>query len=262
MIGFLYDIRFLIVDSADVRAGGRFAVGGREEADGVADNGLHGGLIEGGEGFMPGLEIEDLPVAAAIEAAGAEHLAARVVADQKQAVRRGDHERFAVGLLVFQAEATVNAAGNGVGRLDYPQKLGVAALAPAEVAGCSQQIAERLGMVRGVQGDHAHARENRVANEIGDRVRNMVVRHVAPPDQNVGLVENFFGNAAVGVADLAVFIVEGRRADFDVVAAEKIGNGVVNAAGVNFFHFFVGLFVFEFVPDQNTDHGFVSPFRG
>ena len=93
---------------------------------------------------MTGLEIEDLAVAALIETAGAEHLAAAVVADEQQLIRRRDDKRLAVGLLVLQGEIAVDVLGDGMCRLDNPQHLAVPALTPGEVAGRAEEIAERL----------------------------------------------------------------------------------------------------------------------
>ena len=77
--------------------------------DGVADDLKNFRLIIDGEFLVAGLEVENASVATEEAAAGAEHLAALVVADEDQLVRFGNIEGLAVGLHVVDLDETADS---------------------------------------------------------------------------------------------------------------------------------------------------------
>ena len=66
-------------------------------ADCVFDDGLNGGIVEGREGFVARLEIEDTAVSAQEAAAASEYLAALIPADEYEVIRLGNGEWLGIG---------------------------------------------------------------------------------------------------------------------------------------------------------------------
>ena len=80
----------------------------------------------------------------------------------------------------------------------------------------------------GMQDDQSHAVKHAVLHPYGDLVGYFVVRAVTPPDEDVGVVEDFLRQAVFRH-------IEGRGADVVFfVASERFGYCAVDAAGVYF----------------------------
>lgn len=184
---------------------------------------------------MTGLEIEYLAAPAVPAAAGAEYFSARKPADEYQLVRRRDVEGLAVHFLVFQLERFRNALGDRMRGIAAPDARAIA-LAPFQRSGRADQQLHRLARVRGMQPDESHALPNRVANAERDLVRHLIVRHVRPPDEHVGVVEHFLGKPAFGH-------FHGGDANGEILfLLEQCLQRVVQAVRVNFFDFTRGEF--------------------
>ena len=83
------------------------AINGFCPTDSISDNGLHVGIIENGEGFMAGLEIENPPIFTVEGDTGAEHFSAFVPTDENNIIRIRDRERLAIGRCVTSLRITV-----------------------------------------------------------------------------------------------------------------------------------------------------------
>lgn len=145
------------------------------------------------------------------------------------------------------------AGCNRVARIDRPQAFAFARLTPFKRAGRAHQSLERLGEVAGMQDDEAHAFPDTLGNALDDFILNRTVVLVAPPDQNVGLVQTLLRKAVFrflkrggGGADLRVGI-------------QRIGNGVVHTIGVDRTHRLVDVFVDIFAPYNGVDGHFLAP---
>jgi hypothetical protein len=80
---------------------------------------------------------------------------------------------------------------------------------------------------------------------------------VAPPRQHIGLGQHGFGQAMLGLVE------RGGAHVAEAVLAQAVGNGAVQAVGVDSGHLGVGLFVAAFVPYSNARvmiHGREVPF--
>ena len=86
-------------------------------------------------------------------------------------------------------------------------------------------------MMTGMQKNRAHSLEHRLLHALGHFVRHTVVRHVAPPDQHVGLVEHLLAQAVRQ-------IVERHRADADFIAGKPGFQRAVNTVGIDGMHRF------------------------
>ena len=193
---------------------------GSYKANGIANHVLYVFVVVGGEGLVAGLEIEDLAVAALKETSGAEDLASGECADHEDLGIIRDAEGLTVGLFVGKGEIAVDPLYDRMRGIGDPKDLGVARFAPAEIAGSAHKRFEGLGVVSGVEEDRSHAGVHRIANEAYNLIGNLLVCHMTPPDQNVGLVEHFFGDAAI-------FIVQCRKLDGNILATQEIGNDAV-----------------------------------
>ena len=89
----------------------------------IANNGLNVFVIEYGEGFVAGLEIEDPAVAAVEGATGAEHLAALIPAHENNLVGLGNTERLGIGLNTVKLEISADALSDRVGGVNGPNAL-------------------------------------------------------------------------------------------------------------------------------------------
>jgi hypothetical protein len=98
-----------------------------------------------------------------------------------------------------------------------------------------------------MEADDAHTLQNRFLDAVDYLVGHAVVAHMSPPDKHVGIVEDLLSKAAF-------LVVERCGADGNIVAFKEIGDGLVNALGVDGSYLFVILFVVKFVPDGYLYH--------
>ena len=104
-----------------------------------------------------------------------------------------------------------------------------------------------------MQDDQAHAAQNVILNLIYNCVGYLIVSHMTPPDQNVGVVQNVVGQTVLG-------IIQTCQTAFDVfVFAQKLGNCCMQAVGVNGCNLFGGFFMAELIPYSYSDH-VITPF--
>ena len=233
---------------ADVGAGGHGAIRRCEKAYGVPKNGLHSGILKVGVGFVAGLKVEDLSIPAFIEASCTEGFTAAEVSDKEQFVGGGDDEGLAVSLFMFKDDTAIDPLHDRVSGLGDPKDLAVIRLTPGEVTGGAEESLEWLGMVGGVKEDGAHTFEDGVAHHGGDLIGDIPVLHVPPPDEDIGLGEDFFG-------DTAILVIQCGGADDDIVfGTEKVGDGLMDAVRVHLLGFAEGFLVIEFIPNKYADH--------
>ena len=213
--------------------------------DGVGDDLLHLRHVVDGEGLVAGLEVEDLAATAVEAAAAAEDFAALKPADEHEVVRCGDVEVFAVGLLVRDDDLFLETVDDGMGGIHDPHDHHLVVFSPLEVeGGGAADLVEDLGSVAGVQHDEAHAVLYTLVYALHDLVGDLMVCHVAPPDEHVGVLEHFLGEAVFRLTQGSGLYV---HAGF----FQEIGDAAMDARGVNrrdFGHF---QFVQIFIPNRN-----------
>jgi len=197
--------------------------------------------------LVAGLEVEDPAAAALVAAAAAEDLAALEPADQHEAVGGRDVERLAVHLLLLDHEGFAEPLRDRVRPIDHPQPLALAGFAPGQVAGRAHQPLEDLREVSRVQDDKAHPVEHAPVDPLDGRVRDLAVRDVAPPREDVGGSKDVVGKAVLG-------FVERGRADVETGVAQALGERAVDAVGVHGADDRVGAFLAVLVPDGDAGH--------
>ena len=125
-----------------------------------------------------------------------------------------------------------------------------------------------------MQGDEAHAAVDVLLDAQRDLIGDAIVRHMRPPDQHVGVLEHFLGQAALGH-------FEGASAHLEVLLlAEQVLQRVVDAVGMNLLDGLRGLlemllnvlrqllivrdgfqtaFLNVLAPYGNLNHGYLPP---
>src|SRR5699024_5089841 len=83
--------------------------------DAVGDHAAHVGVLVDGVVLVAGAEVEDLALAAAEGAAGAEYLSPAEGGDEDQLIGHGDVEVLAVHLLLVDDDRVRDALGDGMG---------------------------------------------------------------------------------------------------------------------------------------------------
>lgn len=108
-------------------------------------------------------------------------------------------------------------------------------------------------MVAGMQHHQSHPGQHALLHPVDDRVLNLVMRHVTPPGQNVGAVEQVLRQALVRIIN---------RAALNEKAAirEASGDSTVHAVRVDPGNRRVILLVPAFVPDRQANSHVWSPF--
>ena len=101
-------------------------------------------------------------------------------------------------------------------------------------------------MVAGVEENGAHAIQDGPLYPLSHLVGNLVMLHMAPPDEHIGVVQQFFGNGIHG------FQSDGADLKFIL---QLIFQSHMDAFGIDSLHFLVVLFVIEFIVNGNLDHG-------
>ncbi|AFC33426.1 hypothetical protein PM3016_6822 [Paenibacillus mucilaginosus 3016] len=98
-----------------------------------------------------------------------------------------------------------------------------------------------------MQHDQAHPVQDAVLDALHDFVAHFVVRDMAPPEEDVGVVEHFLGQAVFR-------LIEGGIRNFHLVAQPFADRGM-NAVRVDGADFLIFLLMTEFVPDRHTQFG-------
>ena len=159
-------------------------------------------------------------------------------------------ERRAVHLFGFDDEV-IDSFCNWVPRGADSDGLAVVGFSPAafEVSGAAEDGFEGLAVVAGVEADEAHSLLVDLGfDHFGDFVVYFAVPGVTPPDEDVGVVEDFLGDALVLFVEVGDF-------DFKFAACvEGVDSGfdrTVEAVGIDFEGTVLGVFI----PDQDSEFG-------
>ena len=196
---------------------------------------------------MTGLEVEDLTAATLIAAAGTEHFTGVIPSQEHQLVGFRNREGFTVALFHGNLKMSRQALGNGVSRIDHENPFS-GIIVPGQVTGGTHQLPEDLGVMRGVQSHQAHTLHDMVIYPVNHLVRNPVVAHMTPPEQNVGVIQNLISQAAVG-------IIQGSGTNHEFrILPQGFRHGFMEAVGVIGTANLIGLFVQVFIPNSNTKH--------
>ena len=209
----------------------------------ISDYLLNVFVVECGVGFMSGLEVEDLAVAACEGATATEYFAAIEPADEDNFVGIRNIEGFAVHFFIFEKESVLYALCDGmVGLYDPDAFTGM--ITPLQVTGGAHELSEDLGVVAGMENHETHTAENSCLYAVNDFVAYSGVTHMSPPNENVGVCKDFFCQAVL-------FHVERGGTYLNIVTFENGFQITVNAARVDFGNERIAFFVKIFIPNRN-----------
>ena len=109
--------------------------------------------------------------------------------DELVFIRLGDVEVLAVHLLVGNDNLLVQAVRDGMAGVHHPQDLLFTVFPPLQHAGIgAADLLEDLASVPGVEHNQAHALLDALVHPVHDLVRHLMMGHVPPPDQHIGVV--------------------------------------------------------------------------
>lgn len=98
-----------------------------------------------------------------------------------------------------------------------------------------------------------HAAQHAFVNLLCHLVRHFVVAHMSPPDNHIGIIEQFVGYAAVRHKGL-IFVILSHGTHNYLITAQKICNLAVYAVRINFLDFFIGLLMHKFIKNCYSYH--------
>ena len=116
---------------------------GASPTNSVLDDSLHVFILVGGIGFVSGLKIEDLAVAAGERTTAAEDLAAVEPTDKNDVIGRGNVESLAVHLLGLKHKGLGHTRRDGMVGRNSPDSLSCL-VTPLEIAGSTHKATEYL----------------------------------------------------------------------------------------------------------------------
>ena len=169
--------------------------------NGVGDDALNVGVMEGGAGLVAGLEVEDLARVAEVGHTRTEDVAVLIPTAEDELVRLGNEEGLGVKLLGFDEEFVGDSRCDGVCGKHIPHDLSLVAT-PGEIAHCADDRAEGFRMMRGMESDEAHLAHINAALDLGhEGIVYLSVSHVSPPDENVCVVKHLVRQTLIGVVE-------------------------------------------------------------
>ncbi len=140
-----------------------------------------------------------------------------------------------------------DAGGDRMARVDRPQPLAFARLAPLQRAGCAHQPLEDFGEMAGMQHEQAHAFPDAPGDTLDDHVGDGAMILVAPPGQDIGL-------GKPGFAQPMLRLLQRRRRRRDGgITVQRIGNRRVHALGVDAADDLIGILVDVFTPHNGAN---------
>lgn len=97
-----------------------------------------------------------------------------------------------------------------------------------------------------MQHDEAHAREDMSVNALDGLFTHFVVRNMRPPNQYIGLRENFVGDALV-------WFIERRDIDLEEIAFDAASDGDVHALGIDRSDLVLFSLMPKLIPNEHSD---------
>ena len=186
-------------------------------------------VIKDREGLMTGRKIEDSAVSALKCDAAAEDFAAFIPGDEYNILGSRDVEALAVHFRMRKFEVLRKSRRDRVCGLNGPDAFLFPDFAPFEVAGCSKHPHEDFGLVTGMKHDQTHSLLNAFLDAVHNLIFDFSVRHVPPPEKNVGFVKKLLGKAVFGV------LVKPGICDIERSVFEKrLSDGGVNSLRIGF----------------------------
>ena len=145
---------------------------------------------------MSWLEIEDLSISSGPGTAGAEYFTATEPAGKDYIVRFRNIKIFSIHFFGTDFEVCRDSLCNRMSRCCCIHTF-IIIVAPLQRTAGAKQQAQRFAQVCRVQSDKSHAAKHTLVYFFGKFIRNSIVCHMSPPDQNIGGIQQFVRQAVV-----------------------------------------------------------------
>lgn len=140
-------------------------------------------------------EVENLARSTAIARTRAKDFASCEPTDENERLGRRDIEVLTVHLLFGKFDELVDPFDDRMVGSDDPEPLFLPIGAPLQVTGRSHQSAKNFREVRRMEDDQPHPIEHSPLDTLDNAVRDLVVVHMAPPDEDIRAGKDFFTKA-------------------------------------------------------------------
>ena len=131
---------------------------------------------------------------------------------------------------------------------NVPDTLFFPDFAPFEIAGRPEHFHENFGLVPGVKNNEPHPLLDTFLNAINDLIPDFAMRHVPPPEKNIGLVQKFLAEPMFRI------LVKPRIVDVESsVFEESLADRDMDSLRICLFAGFVLKFMAVLVPYGDID---------
>src|SRR5438034_6243708 len=144
-------------------------------------------------GLVAGTKVKDFSIATFPTATRAENFAVLAPGNENNLIGRRHGERFAVHFDIFDLEIAIDSAGDRMGWVTNPEPFLFAGFAPDDGTTRTHQPHEWFRVMRRVQRDETHSLPHSRQDALDDGVGYFAMCGVAPPDQDIRILENASG---------------------------------------------------------------------
>ena len=217
--------------------------------DSVLDNLNNGIVVIAADGLMAGMEIEYLTKTALEGDTAAEYVTALEPADEYYLIGSGNVEELTVHLLLVQHEVERDTLCDGMCGVNGPYvNVLTGKLSPGKVAGSAEKATEGKRSVCGVKGDKTHTLKHALAYLINYHGVYLVVKTVAPPDKNVGVVEKLVRQT------VSLILLKISGSYLKIILCKSLLKEGVDTAGIDLLAIIVLLIFAVLIPNSYSDH--------
>lgn len=195
---------------------------------------------------MARAEIEDAAFAAMEAAPASKYFAAGEPTDKHQLIRFWNIETLAIHFGLRNLKVFRNSIHDWVPVRDDPQPFLFTRFTPLQIAGSAHTLFEYLGIVSRMKADEAHAVHDPSIYALDNLIAYFPMRGMSPPDQNIGLIQDFLGQPMLG-------LIQSRRPDIKACLIEAIGDNCMDSFWVDLCNRFDLFLMAKFVPDCDAD---------
>ena len=130
--------------------------------------------------------------------------------------------------------------------LHHPHPLPFVRFPPAQIAAGPHQTPKNPGKVSGVQADQPHSFEHALLQAVDYLVLDLIVSQMSPPDQHVGNVEQFVGEAMLRLVERGGAGLHVRQ------RFQKPRDGLVDTVRIVRLDLGIGKLVSKLVPNRDS----------
>ncbi|MNN23667.1 hypothetical protein D3C81_1370720 [compost metagenome] len=158
---------------------------------------------------------------------------------------------LAVHLFFIQFNEIANSFRDWVARVHVPNAAVFAVFPPFEITGSAHEFLEYFREMSRMQHNKTHAFKNPFMHAIHDFIPHFIMRHMSPPDQDIGVLQYFFRQAMLR-------FVQSRCLHLELVFAQELRQLPMDALRIHVLNGLVCFLMPKFVPYGYLNHGYLS----